>query len=240
MSVAWHTLPDRNAATHAAACFLMERLEEAVAARGQATLAISGGSLPRSLFHHLATLPLPWDRIHLFWVDERCVAPDHADSNYRLARESLLASVHAPSVNIHRVLGELAPAEAAARYVQELRSFFQPASGALPAFDVIHLGLGPDCHTASLFPGEPLIHDRTGLAAAVYVEKMQNWRVTLLPGVLLAARCILFFTAGAEKAPAVRALRSAPADPLRFPAQVVTGHHPTVTFFLDEPAAMAV
>ncbi len=236
MSVAWHSLPDRNAATHAAAGFLMERLVEAVAARGQATLAISGGSLPRALFNHLATDPLPWDRIHLFWVDERCVPPDHADSNYRLARESLLASAAIPEANIHRVHGELAPDEGAARYAEDLSGFFHLGAGALPVFDVIHLGLGPDCHMASLFPGEPLIHDRAGLAAAVYVEKMKSWRVTLLPGVLLAARQVLFFTAGAEKAGAVQALRSGAFDPIQFPAQLVIGEHPAVAFFLDGPA----
>jgi 6-phosphogluconolactonase len=236
VSVHWHVLPDRNAATHAACSFVQECLEAALASRPQATLAISGGSLPRSLFHHLGGCPVPWERIHLFWVDERCVPPDHPDSNYRLARESLLEAARIPEGNIHRIAGEREPEEAAGLYQEDLRRHFGLGPGALPSFDVVHLGLGADCHTASLFPGEPLISDRAGLAAPVLAARLNSWRVTLLPGVLLAARHALFFTAGAEKAAAVAAVRSGPYDPLRFPAQVVAREHPDVAFFLDEAA----
>lgn len=142
-----------------------------------------------------------------------------------------------PRHNIHRICGELRPEVAARRYADEIREFFGLDAGELPHFDVVQRGMGADGHTASLFPGEPLIEDREGIAAAVFVEKLKQWRITMLPGVLLAARHTLMLVTGADKAPAVRAVFQEPYDPTRYPAQMASHHGRRVTWFLDDAAA---
>ncbi len=240
MSVQWFELETPEAAAEAAAHCILARLGDALSGQPHAALALSGGRAPAALFRRLAASPFLWDRVHFFWVDERSVPPGHPDSNYRLARETLLDPLRAPPSHVHRIHGELRPDEAARRYAGEIREFFGLDEGQLPAFDVMHLGLGPDAHTASLFPGEPRIADRSGIAAAVYVETRNTWRVTLLPGVILAARHVVLLTPGAEKAAAVAAVLNEPYDPLRWPAQVVTHHGRHVVWFLDRAAAAAV
>ncbi len=126
--------------------------------------------------------------------------PTDQQSNFKLANEHLLVPAGVPHVNIHRVLGELTPDEAAIWYIEEIERFFELKTGEFPSFDLLHRGIGPDAHTASLFPGEPLIHNRTGIAAAVWVEKMKSHRVTLLPGVLLKAARTVIQAAGEDKA----------------------------------------
>jgi 6-phosphogluconolactonase len=170
-------------------------------------------------------------------VDERAVPPTDPQSNYKLAEENLILPARIPQRNVHRIPTELGPDKAAIRYSQEIADFFELPDGELPHFDVIQLGLGPDAHTASLFPGEPLIDNRDGIAAAVYVEKIPQWRITLLPGVLLGARHTVFLVAGDDKAEAVRSVFQEPYDPKRFPAQVVSRHGRKVTWFLDQAAA---
>jgi 6-phosphogluconolactonase len=237
MSVQWHELDNLEAAAEAASHFILQRLADALSGRPYATLAVSGGSTARVLFSRLAAARFPWDRVQVFWVDERCVPPQHPESNYGLARESLLEPLRIPESHAHRIRGELRPDEAGRRYIEEIREFFGVEEGRLPSFDVLHLGLGSDAHTAGLFPGEPLLEDRAGVAAAVYIEKLNSWRVTLLPGVLLAARHTCLLTAGKAKAEAVRAVLNEPYDPLRWPAQVVTHHGRHVVCFLDHAAA---
>ena len=144
---------------------------------------------------------------------------------------------HIPHRNVHRVLGELTPATAAKRYAGEVREFFGLEEGDMPRFDVVHRGMGPDAHSASLFPGDPLIDDREGVAAAVYVEKFHQWRVTLLPGALLAAKHTVFVVVGDDKAEAVRAVFQEEYDPKKYPAQIASHHGRGVTWFLDEAAA---
>ena len=131
----------------------------------------------------------------------------------------------------------LMPDRAAALYVDDIRQFFQIENGELPHFDVVQLGMGPDAHTASLFPGEPLIDDRETIVGAVYVEKLSQWRITLLPGVLLAAWHTVFLVAGEEKAQAVRAVFNEEYDAKKYPAQLVSHHGRRVAWFLDEAAA---
>jgi len=237
MSVEWHELEDAEAVIEAAAHFVLGRLEDALAGREYATLALSGGSSPKELFRRLAAARFQWERVHFFWVDERCVPPTHDDSNFRLAQETLLSLAHISKHQIHRIAGELRPELAARRYAEEIQEFFGLEEDAQPHFDVVQLGLGPDGHTASLFPGEPLIENRSGIAAAVYVEKFNTWRVTLLPGALLAARHTFFLTTGEEKADAVHAVLTEEYNPLRWPAQVITHHGRKVVWFLDHAAA---
>jgi 6-phosphogluconolactonase len=213
------------------------RLEEALSGERPATIALSGGSTPKPLFVSLAQASFPWDRVHLFLVDERAVPPSDPQSNYRLAEDTFLRPARFPYRNVHRIQSELRPDVAATRYADEIRAFFGLARGDMPQFDIIHRGMGADAHTASLFPGEPLIDDRESIAAAVYVEKLSQWRITLLPGVLLAARHSVILVTGADKAGALRAVLQEPYDPKQFPAQIAVHHARHVTYFVDDKAA---
>jgi 6-phosphogluconolactonase len=226
-------------AADACAGFLVESLHRTLQLQPHATIAISGGSTPRLLFSALATADVRWSKIHFFWVDERCVPPTDSQSNYKLANETLLAPARIPAGNVHRILGEIDPDEAASRYVSELRQFFQLTDDALPVFDVIHRGMGADAHTASLFPGSPLIGDRTHIAAHVWVEHLKMDRVTLLPGVLEAAKCTVLQVSGEEKKQAVRHVLTGEKDSLRYPCQIASRDERAV-WFLDEPAASMI
>jgi 6-phosphogluconolactonase len=228
---------DPGQAAESCARHIRARLEEAMRGDSMATLAISGGSSPRILFERLTASPFPWERVELFWVDERCVPPGDPQSNFTMAESALIAPAGMPRRNVHRIRGELRPEEAAARYIEEIRATFGIGPNGLPRFDVIHLGMGADGHTASLFPGEPLLKDRENIAAAVYVEKFSQWRVTLLPGALLAARHAVFFVGGPDKAPALRAVVEGEYEPSRYPAQIVARGGRAVTWFLDRAAA---
>lgn len=229
--------PYLESAAGACARHIEQALADEVRREGTASLAISGGSSPKPLFRALAQSGLPWSRIHLFWVDERCVPPDHDESNFRVANELLVGPAGIPPSNVHRIEAELGPEEAARCYERDLRSHFRLREGAMPQFTVVHLGMGPDAHTASLFPGEPLIDDRQGLAAAVWVEKLATHRVTLLPGVLLAACETVFLAAGEDKAKPLEQVLRGPLDERRLPAQVVARHGQDVAWFLDAAAA---
>ena len=225
---------DAEAAATACAAQILDWLREALEGRGLASLAISGGSSPRRMFEIFSRTPFEWERVHLFWVDERAVPPSDAQSNFKFAQDAWLRSGNFPAINIHRVLAELDPAEAAARYAEDIQRFFGLAPGELPHFDVIHRGMGPDAHTASLFPGEPLIEDRSSIAAAVWVEKFKQWRITLLPGVLMAARHTALLVVGADKTVALRSVLSQPFDPLHYPAQIASGER--TVWFVDAAA----
>ena len=217
--------------------FILQEIEEALKLRPRATLAISGGSTPKALFAFLAQADVDWSRIHIFWVDERCVPPSDGQSNFKLASETLLVPAAVPPRNVHRIWGELTPEEAAIQYIRNIRKFFELDQHQLPVFDVLHRGMGPDAHTASLFPGEPLIANRTGIAAAVWVEKLRSHRVTLLPGVLLAATRTVLEVAGADKAEALYNVLHGPEDPFQFPCQIAARDSENAAWFLDKPAA---
>ncbi|MGA8026715.1 MAG: 6-phosphogluconolactonase [Bryobacteraceae bacterium] len=222
----------------ASACaeYILASLSEALKSQPQAAIAMSGGKTPVPLFENLAKSGFDWSKVFFFWVDERCVPPTDDQSNFKLANETLLIPARISHHNIHRVHGELEPDEAAIRYLEEIRQFFNLSEHELPAFDVLHRGMGPDAHTASLFPGEPLIENRTGIAAAVWVEKMRSHRVTLLPGVLLRAKRTVLQIAGEDKAEAVYNVLKGPEDPMKYPCQVAS-RDSKATWFLDKPAA---
>lgn len=200
---------DAEALAAAAAAVVVDSASRAVAARGRFTIALSGGATPRRLYQLLADpgAPfrgrLPWDRVHVFFGDERHVPPDHQDSNYRAAREALLDHVSVASV--HRMRGEEPDAGlAAAAYEAELARFFAaPAGGPAPRIDLVLLGLGADGHTASLFPGSPALHERRRWVVAPYVEKLGARRITLTFPALDRAREVVFVVSGAEKADAL-------------------------------------
>jgi 6-phosphogluconolactonase len=229
--------PDGPQAAAACGRQILKWLDQAIAERGQAALAISGGSSPRPMFEMFARARFRWDRVHLFWVDERGVPPADAQSNFKLADDVWLKPAQFPRANVHRIEAELPAQTAAARYSADLIKYFKLAPGEMPRFDAIHRGMGPDAHTASLFPGEPLIEDRSGLAAAVWVEKFKQWRITLLPGVLEAAPHTAMLVAGADKAQALSAVLSGPYDPMRYPAQIATRKPDAAVWFVDAAAA---
>lgn len=237
MSVNWYaySTPD-DAAAHCAQRVLRE-LENALDAGRPVTLAVSGGSTPKLMFGHMARTRFDWKQVHLFFVDERCVEPTDAESNYRMCEESFIKPAYFPRANVHRMKGELQPDETARLYTEELVEFFGLAAGELPAFDVIHRGMGADAHTASLFPGEPLINDREGICAAVWVPKLSKYRITLLPGVLLHARQTVVLAAGADKTEPLYQVFNAEHDPLQYPSQIDTPHGRNVAWYLDSKAA---
>jgi 6-phosphogluconolactonase len=237
MSVRWHTYPDPKAAAEACAHHITGLLEEFLSGQEFATLALSGGTTPKLLFDEMVKARLAWSRIHLFWVDERCVPPTDPASNYKLANDYLIKPAHVPQRQVHRICGELAPATAVKRYIEEIRDFFGVEAGEFPHLDVVHLGTGPDAHTASLFPGDKLIDDREHIAAAVQRKSDNLWGVTLLPGTLLAAKHTVFLVSGEDKAEAVRAVFKGDYDALTYPAQMASHHARRVAWFLDEQAA---
>jgi 6-phosphogluconolactonase len=235
-----HTYEDAAKTAGACARHIMGLLEESLAAKGTATLAVSGGTTPKLMFREMVKVKFDWNLMHLFFVDERMVPPTDNESNFKLAQENLIGPAKIPQEHVHRIVGELTPDGAAARYCLELQNYFNLKEGQLPHFDVIHQGTGPDAHTASLFPGDPLIEDREDIAAASYSEAKKNWRVTLLPGVLLAARHNVFLVSGEDKAEALRHIFEGEYNPLKYPAQVVMHHGHKVEWFLDRAAARLI
>ncbi|MDZ4802723.1 MAG: 6-phosphogluconolactonase [Bryobacteraceae bacterium] len=237
MSAHWKTYPGVEATAEACSVHVLSVIDAAMQGGGEVTVALSGGSTPKLMFNHLARAGSDWSRVHIFWVDERCVPATHEDSNYRMTEEFLIKPARIPHRNVHRVRAELAPDVAARNYQSEIREFFSLDDGELPHFDLIHLGVGPDAHTASLFPGEPLIDNREQLVGAVWVEKLKQHRITLLPGVLLAARHAAVLVCGADKAEAMHQVLRDPYEPRQFPAQIVAHHSRRASWFLDEAAA---
>jgi 6-phosphogluconolactonase len=210
--------------------------EFVVLARAATTfhVAVSGGSTPKRLFHELAAISaaVAWDRVHLWWGDERCVPPDHADSNYRMAREALIDPLHLDPARVHRIAAERAPESAAADYERELIA----ALGTPPVFDLVYLGMGPDGHTASLFPDSPALREQARFVVANPVDSPvahgKTTRITLSYPALAAARHTRFLVAGGDKAAMLaRVVRG----DRTLPSACVTGAD--VVWMLDRAAA---
>ncbi len=210
----------------------------AINERGRFVVALSGGSTPRPMYRRLAEEPqalaVDWSRVELFWGDERCVPPDHADSNYRMARRALLDGdqhdgVGIPDTQVHRIRGELPPREAAAVYRKELNAVL----GEDGRFDLILLGLGTDGHTASLFPGTTAVEERGRDVVAVCVEKLASWRVTLTLPAINRARHVIFLVSGERKADALARIRAGDEAP----ASMVQPVEGTLTWLVDRDAA---
>ena len=218
--------------------------EKAVAQRGRARIAISGGSTPKAAFALLADpgqpwlKRVPWDKLELFWVDERCVPPDHADSNYRMTREAMLDKVPLRPEQVHRMEGELEPVVAAARYESLLRNVFRLEGAESPRFDLVALGMGPDGHTASLFPGTEAIHEMGRLVTANHVpQQKDSWRVTLTWPVINHASLVYFEIGGADKAKILNEVLTGPRDPERLPSQLIWPSSGILPMVLDQAAA---
>jgi 6-phosphogluconolactonase len=225
----------------AAAEEVVRAANEAVAQRGRFTVALSGGSTPRSLYTLLATsahTSLPWDRTFFFWGDERHVPPTDPDSNYRMAEEALLSKVSVAAANVFRIPAENPDAAAAAHaYEQTLRKFFALQPSEFPRFDLILLGMGPDGHTASLFPGSAGLQEKSRLVVANWVEKFKISRITLTLPVLNAACCVAFLVSGTEKAAALRAVLEGDAPGEQYPSRLVRPADGRLIWFVDRAAA---
>lgn len=223
--------PDR--AAEQCAQYLAQLLEDAIHERGAASVALSGGSSPRRMFAHLLKQPVDWASVHVFQVDERGVPPGDPQSNFTMIEENLLQPAAIPSGNVHRIRAELDAAKAAALYADLLPERL----GAQPVLDVIVCGVGPDAHTASLFPGDPLIADRSRLVAATFVEKFSQHRITLLPRVLLDARNLLVLATGDDKADAMTRVFDDRTPVLEAPAKVLFETTGSLHWYLDEASA---
>ncbi len=229
-------VPDAMTLARTAAQQFHRVAEAAVQERGRFSVALSGGNTPRSVYSLLASehKELPWDRIHIFFGDERHVPPDHPDSNFRMASESLLSKVPIPEKNIHRIHAELDAEAAADEYEQELVNFFYLRNHDWPRFDLIFLGLGEDGHTASLFPESKALAETSRRVAANWVEKFKTFRITLTFPVLNHAAEVVFLASGAGKAEILSEVLRPGAR--KYPAQSVQLENGRLLWLLDQDA----
>ena len=233
-------LPSVAEVTRAAALLFVTAIRDAAQARGVARVAISGGSTPKSAFQLIAeefSSQIPWSQLQLFWVDERCVPPDDPESNYGMTRAAMLDRIPIPPENVHRMEGELEPEEGASRYEAEIRNTFKLEGAETPTFDLILLGLGPDGHTASLFPHTDGLHELSRIAMANHVPQKDTWRLTLTWPVITQARQVAFLIEGAEKAAMVQTVFQGSYDPETYPAQLIRPANGQLTLLLDRKAA---
>jgi len=213
-------LPDQSALVKRALDLILSKIDTAIEQRGRLTIALSGGSTPKPLYEAIANQKLPWDKIHVFWGDERYVAPDHSDSNELMARRAWLDRVDIPLANIHAVPTlEADPAVAAAKYEKHLQNFFNSASGEFPALDVVLLGMGDDAHTASLFPHTEALKIRDRLITVG--NKDSSIRITFTYPFINSARSVMFVVAGANKRPALAQVFAPVADEFTYPSRLI-------------------
>ncbi|MDP9052531.1 MAG: 6-phosphogluconolactonase [Acidobacteriota bacterium] len=239
VSVTYLVWPTPAEVAAAAAELFASAATVAAEARGVARIAISGGTTPKAMFALLADsnqpyfARVPWDKLHLFWVDERCVPPTDPDSNYRMTNEAMLCQVPLPAAQIHRMQGELDPPLAAANYEALIRAEL----GSQPVFDLVLLGMGDDGHTASLFPHTAALHEIDRLVVANHVPQKDTWRITLTQPVLNRALAVTFLIEGAAKADVLHDVLLGPYDPQSRPSQLIRPSNGTLTFLLDAAAA---
>jgi len=226
---------NRNAAAQ-----LIVSAKQAIERAGRFAVALSGGSTPKALYSLLASPAyrdrIDWSRTHLFWGDERCVPPDHPESNFRMVTEALLAKISLPAENTHRMIGEIEPGRAATAYEAELQRFFGLTEGVLPRFDLIFLGLGEDGHTASLFPGSAALDEGKHLVATTYVEKLKTHRLTLTLPVINAAAQVTFLVAGQSKSAVVKEILGTESRRSTYPAARVSPANGRLTWLIAADA----
>jgi len=233
--------PDSPSFIDGAADFIADLAAKSIAEHGRFTIALSGGGTPRPIYARLATADyrdrIDWSQVHIFFGDERCVPPDDVRSNYRMVRVALLdhAQRPLPPGNLHRIQGEIDPAQAALIYEQELQSLFR--TSAFPTFDLICLGLGDNGHTASLFPGTAALRDQVRWVVPQYVEVMATWRVTFTAPLINAARHIAFLAEGAGKAEMLWRVLEGPYQPDVLPAQLIQPISGQLYWLIDAAAA---
>jgi 6-phosphogluconolactonase len=225
----------------AAADEVIHAAEGSVSERNRFIIALSGGSTPKNLYNLIAanaSSTLPWERMFFFFGDERHVPPDDPESNFRMANESLLSKVPVPAGNIFRVPSENPDASAAAEaYEKSLRSFFAPQPGEFPRFDLILLGMGPDGHTASLFPETAALQEKSRLVVANWVEKLKTHRITITLPVINAARRVLFLVSGTDKAAALHEVLEGKQPAEKYPSKLVRPTNGKLIWLVDRAAA---
>lgn len=235
-------LPDKEQICREAAEQFVRLARAAIAARGRFLVALSGGSTPRRLYELLADEPargqVDWSKVQFFWGDERCVPPDDPQSNYRMAHEAMLAKLPLAADQVHRMPAERPDRDAAARdYQAEIaRVFGADSNSPPPPFDLIHLGMGPEGHTASLFPHTPALNETGRWVVAQYVPKVQMDRMTFTPPMLNAGSHVTFLIAGSEKADALAHVLEGLPEPDEYPAQLVRPRG-ELLFLIDNAAA---
>lgn len=234
--------PDAAALARAGADMFVDAARHAIGTHGRFFVALSGGSTPRALFQLLAAAPyrdaVEWAHTLVFWGDERCVPPDHPDSNYRMARDALLAHIPIPRDQVFRMPGEATdPTAGAALYEQTVRRAFALGPHEDPRFDLVLLGMGPDGHTASLFPHTAALHVTNRLVVANRVEKLDSTRLTLTTRALNNAALVAFLVAGPDKAEALAGVLEGPPRPDDLPAQMIVPTHGHTIWLVDQAAA---
>jgi len=243
VTVTYQVFPTGADMALASARLFAAKVEQAVAARGVARMAISGGSTPQAMFKLLADpaqpflATIPWDKLMLYWVDERCVPPDHPDSNYGVCRDLLLSKVPLPAANVFRMEGELPPEEAANRYESYLRNSMKLEGAESPSFDLLALGMGDDGHTASLFPHTEALHETGRIVVANRVPQKDTYRITLTYPVINHAAEVVFELEGPKKPDVLAEVLTGPRDSDRLPSQLIRPTNGKLLFLLDEVAA---
>jgi 6-phosphogluconolactonase len=232
-------LPDLEALSHRAAAIFVNTSRNSIATKKRFAAAISGGSTPRRLYTLLSTDAyrdqVDWQRVHLFWADERCVPGEDEASNFRTAFDTLLSRIALPEKNIHRIKGEETPDKAAIDYEEEIRRFFGESER--PRFDLIILGVGEDGHTASLFPGSKSLEETVRLVLPVYWDELKKNRITLTLPALNNADRILFLVAGSAKSAVLSEILGRGEEKKKFPAGLVRPVGGTITWLIDQEAA---
>lgn len=235
--------PTPEALAEGVARHVVELAARAITESGRFTLVLAGGSTPGTAYALLASdrfaKRVEWRLVHVLWGDERCVPPDDAQSNYRMARETLLDQVPIPESQIHRIYGEEDPERAAFRYERELRMLLKEGSkaSAPSGFDLVLLGMGEDGHTASLFPGQTAVRETTRWVVAVPAPGGRMWRITLTPVALNGARQITFVVSGVGKAERLQQVLQGPSAPDQLPAQAIRPPGGELTWMVDQAAA---
>jgi 6-phosphogluconolactonase len=235
--------PDIDTISQHAAAYIMHIARESIVTRGRFTIALSGGNTPRKLYGLLASEPynsqIDWQLVDIFWSDERCVPPDDPESNYFMAHEVLLSRISIPVDQVHRMPADQLNRDAASlTYTREMQRVF--STNGIPDFDLLQLGMGPEGHTASLFPHQPSLYERERLVMPVTVPKPPPDRLTFTPPILNAARHVLFLATGADKADALRAVIEGPDNPDEYPAQIVRPPNGEVTWMVDSAIAQKI
>ncbi len=230
---------DAEEVARAATRRFIELGKAAIVANGRFSVALAGGSTPKRVYELLASEEfngqLDWARVYIFFGDERCVPPEHHDSNYRMAREALLAHVMLPLENVHRMAGEGDAVANARLYEDELQEFFNDAQW--PEFDLVMLGMGDDGHTASLFPGSLALKEEGAWVTANWVEKFNTFRITLTAPAINHAAHVMFIVTGAGKADRLPEVLNGPREPERLPSQLIKPTPGTLEWFTDKAAA---
>ena len=236
-----HVYPKKEKLVAATAEYMVNSIGQAIEKNGLCNIALSGGNTPGGVFSMLAASPcrdsVDWDKLHLFWGDERMVPQEHQDSNFRMVQETLLNHIEIPDVNVHRIRGEIAPEKSAEEYAELLGAHFKED---LPHFDLILLGLGEDGHTASLFPETDAVDECEKHAVAVFVPKLSAWRVTLTLPVLNAAREVLFLVSGRSKSEMIQRIISMKQPAKELPATMVNPQSGELHWMLDSEAMVLI